>query len=300
MAKTPKTIRILGLHGMGTSAHIFRSQTGAPFLLPLLPSVIITNSLPPAALRSKLPAHITFDFLDAPFHTAPAPGTDVLFESNHYAWWMLPSTINGVRGAHQFLDDHIAAAGPYDVLMGFSQGCSLIGSYLLYHARETPEEPLPFRAAVFVCGGMPLDVLEDLGVKVSERAKAVNELTSRLMKQRAGALVDYAENLDQIRRGVGLWDDLKGLVHDPGSMPEKRDVFGLDFTAMPEDLRITIPTVHVYGAKDPRWPASLQLAHFCEDRRLYDHKGGHDIPRSTEVSVRIAELLLELEKELQQ
>lgn len=28
MADRPKEIRILGLHGMGTSAHIFKTQTG--------------------------------------------------------------------------------------------------------------------------------------------------------------------------------------------------------------------------------------------------------------------------------
>jgi hypothetical protein len=28
MAERPKEIRILGLHGMGTSAHIFKTQTG--------------------------------------------------------------------------------------------------------------------------------------------------------------------------------------------------------------------------------------------------------------------------------
>ena len=204
-----------------------------------------------------------------------------------------------MRGAHQFLDDYLAENGPFDMLMGFSQGCSLIGSYLLYHARETPQLPLPFRAALFVCGGMPLPVLEDLGVAVSERAKAVNDLTSKLMKKRAGAIVELAENLDQIRLGVGLWDDVEGLMHDPNQMPGERDVFGLDFTAMPVDLRITIPTAHVYGAKDPRWPASLQLAYFCDDRRLFDHRGGHDIPRSTEVSVKIAEMVLDLEREIQ-
>ncbi len=226
-----------------------------------------------------------------------------MFDSQgHYAWWTLPATPEGIRGAHRLLDDHLAARGPYEVLMGFSQGCAVIGSYLLYRAREaTPAvPPLSFAAAVFVCGGMPLDALADLGVEVSERARAVDALTSRLMRERVGKLAGYAEGrLDRARPGVGLWDDAEGLVHDPARMPEMGDVFGLDFTAMPRDLRITIPTVHVYGGKDPRWPASLQLAYFCDDRRLYDHGGGHDIPRTTVVSVRIAELLLELEREIQ-
>jgi hypothetical protein len=253
----------------------------------------------PAAFRNKLPANkFEFTFLDAPFECEPAPGTDVLFKSGHYAWWK-HQTINGVRGAHQQLDDHVAAHGPFDILLGFSQGCSLVGSYLLYHARETPDEPLPFKAAVFVCGGMPLHVLEDLGVDVPARAKAVNDMTSKLMRQKASALADMAANPERIQLGVGLWDDVGGLLHDPKKMPEEKDVFGLDFTTMAEDLRITIPTVHIYGAKDPRWPASVQLAYFCDKKKLYDHRGGHDIPRTTEVSETIARLVMELAKEIE-
>jgi hypothetical protein len=250
------------------------------------------------AFRNKLPAHFDFTFLDAPFACPPAPGTDIIFATDHFAWWSDP-TVPHIRDAHDRLYSHLAEHGPFDILMGFSQGCSLIGSYLLYHAREHKSQPLPFKAAIFVCGGMPLPVLEDLGVEVPQRAKVINDLTSKMMKAKAGQLVEMARDLDRIQPGVGLWDDVAGLLHDPERMPETRDVFGLDFTAMPEDVRIGIPTVHVYGAKDPRWPASLQLAHFCEDRRMYDHGGGHDIPRSTKVSERIAELVEELAREIQ-
>lgn len=251
------------------------------------------------ALRAKLDkSAYHFDFVDAPFHCAPAPGVKVLFESSYYTWWPKP-TINAIRGAHHWLGDYIAENGPYDAVMGFSQGCSLIGSYLLYHAREAPGEELPFRGAVFVCGGLPLEVLDDLGLPVSQKAQDINDETVRLLKQRAGALTDLAKNLDQIQLGKGLWDSTEGLVHDPDEMPDESDVFGLDFTLMPPDVFIRIPTVHVYGAKDPRWPASVQLAHFCRNRKMYDHRGGHDIPRSTEVSVAIAKLIEELRKEIE-
>ncbi|KAK4103516.1 hypothetical protein N658DRAFT_276910 [Parathielavia hyrcaniae] len=279
MAKEPKNIKILGLHGMGTSAAILKSQT--------------------AAFRSKLQENFTFEFFDAPFTCAAAPGTDILFSNSpgHYTWWAT-QTINNIRGAHQLLDDHVAAHGPFDMVLGFSQGCSLIGSYLLYHGRETPDKPLPFKAAIFVCGGMPLPALEDLGVDVPPRAKAFNDMTIKMMQQRASKLVDMAANPDKIQPGVGLWDDVEGLLHDPKKMPDESDVFGLDFTTMPEDLQIRIPTLHISGAKDPRWPASLQLAYYCEKRKWYDHGGGHDIPRTTVVSESIAKLILELASEI--
>jgi len=273
-------MRVLCLHGQGTSAEIFKSQT--------------------VALRNKLPPTYTFTFLDGPFHCTPAPGIKVLFESGTYTWWPKP-TINAIRGAHDYILDHISQHGPYDILMGFSQGCALIGSLLLYHARETPHEPLPFRAAMFLCGGLPFQVLEDLGLPVSERAYAINEETVRLLKARAGALTQLAANPEQITFGTGLWDDVTGLVHDPEVMPEEEDCFGLDFSIIPRTVRIKIPTVHVFGGKDPRWPASMQLAYFCEKERrtMWDHGGGHDIPRSTGVSLKLAGLLEELRVKLE-
>ena len=232
--------------------------------------------------------------MDAPFRSAPAPGVDVLFESGHFTWWP-KATVQAIRAAHLWLDDYLAGHGPYDAVCCFSQGCSLLISYLLYHARETPGAALPFGSAIFVCGGVPYAVLEDLGLHVSQRAKDLNDRTSKALQRKAGALRDMAANLDRIQPGVGLWDDTADLVHDAGGgVPDARDVFGLDFTEFPRDLFIQMPTVHIYGGKDPRWPAAMQLAHFCENRVMYDHGGGHDIPRSTEVSLRIAELVAEV------
>jgi hypothetical protein len=71
------------------------------------------------------------------------------------------------------------------------------------------------------------------------------------------------------------------------------NVFGLNLSQLPAQLKIQIPTVHIYGSKDPRYPASLQLSHLCspELRRTYDHCSGHDIPRTKEVSETIASLI---------
>jgi len=113
--------------------------------------------------------------------------------------------------------------------------------------------------------------------------------------------VRLAANPEKIKLGVGLWDNVEDLLHDPKKMPHESEVFGLDFTTMPDELSIRIPTVHTYGAKDPRWPAAMQLAYFCEKdkRKLYDHGGGHNIPRTAEVSETIAKLVVDLAKEVE-
>ncbi|KAL8936840.1 MAG: hypothetical protein Q9216_004725, partial [Gyalolechia sp. 2 TL-2023] len=188
----------------------------------------------------------------------------------------------------------LARDGPYDGVMCFSQGCSLIASFCLYHAAETPEQPLPFKVAVFICGGIPLQVLEDVGIDVSKEAWAMNEKS-------ALALAEQASSDAILKSGLNRWVNAEGVIANnndgegapPSPLVDPTNVFGLDFTKMPKHLRITVPTVHVYGNMDPRCPASLQLAQFSDPtwRKTYDHGGGHDVPRKTDVSESIAQLV---------
>lgn len=138
-----------------------------------------------------------------------------------------------------------------------------------------------------ICGGIPGTVLEDLGLEVPQRAHELNQRTASLMRLKSAMLYEFKG----LPRGQGLWDDTADLEHDADELPDQTDCFGLDFTKVPGDVRIKIPTVHIVGEKDPRWPAGVQLAYFCDDRKFYDHGGGHDIPRTTPVSSEIAGLV---------
>ena len=183
-------------------------------------------------------------------------------------------------------------------------------SYILYRYQEHVTNPqisentkfeLPFKGVMFICGGPSLPVLADLGVPVSKRAWEVNDKTAGLLHKRTEKLKYKADNPDTIKRGEGLWDEVDDLIHDPTSskhLRDLKDVFGLDFTdpkmkKAVGDLGTIIPTVHVYGGKDPRWPASVQLAQMFEGgmNERFDHGGGHELPRTTECSVKTAELM---------
>ncbi|KAL4898872.1 serine hydrolase FSH [Aspergillus multicolor] len=285
--------KILCLHGHGTSAHIFKSQT--------------------AAFRRTLPPSYTFDFISAPFPSPPAAGISAIYPDAPTYTWYRETTPSGLCDAHRHILDYIAKNGPYDVIMGFSQGCSLIGSLLLYHSydkhHQQPntknrnengnggDDGIPFKAAIFICGGIPLYALRDMGLPISSAAEEINKATGALLQNTATSLSTYASDISLIKRGVGLWDgnvSANSLIHDPGVRPPRDDVFGLDFTSFPDWATITIPTVHVYGAKDPRWPAGVQLAEFCSDKVEFDHGGGHDIPRGSAVSERIGGMVEEL------
>ncbi|MCJ1470650.1 hypothetical protein MMC07_009296 [Pseudocyphellaria aurata] len=257
-------MKFLCLHGGGTSAAIFKSQT--------------------ASFRSRLDSTFSFDFVDAPYPATPAAGIELFYPPPYYKFYH-GTGVSVVRAAHNWLRELFARDGPYDGVMLFSQGCSLISSFLMYHQVETPHLPLPFKVAIFICGGIPLSVVEDLGIVVSQEARDLDARTGKQLQQRASAVATAAP-------GTDYWIDVDERLFDPSALIEPSNVFGLDFTKIKRPL-ISIPTVHIYGGKDPRFPASVQLAHFCEPtmKRTYDHGGGHDIPRTKEVSETIAELV---------
>ncbi|KAI4248189.1 MAG: hypothetical protein LQ352_005994 [Teloschistes flavicans] len=45
---------------------------------------------------------------------------------------------------------------------------------------------------------------------------------------------------------------------------------------------VKIPTAHIVGMKDPDLLSALELTQLCQERgkRIFDHGGGHDIPRT--------------------
>ena len=167
----------------------------------------------------------------------------------------------------------------------------------MYHQRERPNQPLPFKAAVFVCGGVPFKVLDDLDFSVSQVAQDIEQRSRDELKERESSITT-------VPLGVDRWDQPSksgngvnvpsSSSFDPDNPSNLHDVFGLDFTRLPSHLLIrNLPTVHIYGSKDPRYPASIQLTQFFDPtlRKVYNHQGGHDIPRSSEVSKRVAELM---------
>lgn len=237
-----------------------------------------------ASFRAKLDSSFSFDFVDAPYPSAPAAGIELFYPPPYYIFYR-GTDVSALRAAHEWLRDLLDRDGPYDGVMLFSQGCSLISSFLMYHQAETPHLPLPFKVAIFICGGVPLSVVEDLGVRVSAEAHKLDARTRKQLKQRASAVATAAPRTD-------YWIDIDERQFDPSAPIDPSDVFGLDFTKIKKPL-ISIPTVHIYGGKDPRFPASVQLSHFCEPsmRRTYDHGGGHDIPRTKDVSDTIAGLV---------
>ena len=133
--------RILCLHGYGQSGSFFRQRIGS--------------------LRKALKAHVAeFSCPDAPF-AATAAFLDGSGRDDALSWWQWedserPSTSLEYRG----LEDTVArihaicdAEGPFDGILGFSQGAALAGLLCLH----PPWQPPRFRYAILVAGFVPRD-----------------------------------------------------------------------------------------------------------------------------------------------
>ncbi|KAJ5644543.1 hypothetical protein N7507_010554 [Penicillium longicatenatum] len=249
-------MKVLCLHGKGTSGAIFKSQTSS-FR---------------AQLRQK---DIQFDFIDGPYKSEPAAGVDMFYPPPYYGFWERGS-VDDIRTACVWLREYISTHGPYDAVMGFSQGTVLASAYLLFHEEETPYLPVPFQVAIFHCGGVALQVLQELGFNITP-AMHDRDLASRM------ALASSASVEAILRMGTNRWqgDNSGGGLTEEAIREEVKG-----------PVQISIPTIHVYGTKDPRYTAGVQLSGVCdpEKRRCYNHGGGHEIPRQSVVTNALVEL----------
>ncbi|KJZ72370.1 hypothetical protein HIM_08296 [Hirsutella minnesotensis 3608] len=269
-------MRTLMLHGHATSAVIFKAQTG-PF-------------------RSKLDKTFSFDFVDGPYPCAPPQALKSII-STAYAWTKSPD-IDSVHDSVVWLADYMDKNGPYDCICCFSKAAVVVAAMLMDKSNEhlkTPGQP-QLKSVIFMNGSIEYSLLEELGLSVSNEARDIKSQTEEQVKSRAAALPNLATAFLRPGARDRHWNDTSKLLHDPDKLPPSSDCFGLDFTALPPQELINIPTVHIVGAKDPIWPSSIQLAHLCDPakRSFYDHGGGHDLPRMPQVATDIAKVFREL------
>jgi hypothetical protein len=246
-----------------------------------------------ASFRYKLRSNISFDFADGPIPAEAGPDVKLFFEPPYFAFWGDDVTVEKIRASHKWLLELLDRKGPYDGVLMFSQGCGFITSFLMYHQRERPNQPLPFKAAVFICGSLPLLVLEDLDFRVSQTAYDIEDCSKHALQKKVAALSTMEIGTDRWAQADGDAKSDALSSFDPLKPIDPQNAFGLDFTQMPPDLRINLPSVHIYGFKDPRYPGGIQLSQLYNPdlRKVYDHQGGHEIPRGENVSKRIAELV---------
>ncbi|PQE09955.1 EF-hand calcium-binding domain protein [Rutstroemia sp. NJR-2017a BVV2] len=253
-------MRFLCLHGRGTSPEIFRIQHLAASQPPFQPH--------------------TYDFLPGAYPTSPAPGITPFFPEGPYLSHLPDSpSPHGIQTAHAHLLTHITQHGPYDGVLAFSQGCTLLSTFLLSLSHN--HQPPPFKFAVFICGGPSLSFLEQhLGIPVPAHAY---ELDSR-------SRIELVQTARKVSSGSGGGDYWGEGARAKDSVVNQDEDYGV---RVPEEGKIGIRTVHVIGKKDPRRLAGLCLVGLCseEGRRVWEFEGGHEVPRKGDAVERLGGLV---------
>ena len=135
-------LRVLCLHGYRQNKDTFRERTGA--------------------LRKLLKKHVDFYFVAAP-HVIPEPqNLQRPAEEQERGWWFsrpeksynaLDETdcCIGFEDSVAFIRKVFEDAGPFDGVLGFSQGAAFVGLLDVVRRRE-PEGPVQFKFAILVAG----------------------------------------------------------------------------------------------------------------------------------------------------
>ncbi|KAI2621829.1 serine hydrolase FSH [Hypoxylon sp. NC1633] len=250
-------MKILCLHGDGQNGEVFQSDLA--LILPKLQNSTVNLSL---------------DFADAPLLWSNVPAKDSpCHELRSYKYYKEEGA-KDIREAHGWLAEKLEQESPYDGVIAFAQGAALVSSFLLYRQWYDHELPPAFGFAIFIGGNIPLGVLKDLGVPVSNETEGVVAEAERQRDRGLGPSLTHAA---KARRAVFNSDDC----------------FGLNLNKMPLELKIRIPTVHVWGERDPLFPTSTQLAGLCDPyiRKIQVHGGAHEVPRDGKELTELAELV---------
>lgn len=268
------TMRFLCLHGMGTNSDIFESQI--------------------EAIRSLLPTHFDFTFMDGEHNSEPADGMTGLFPPPYLCYYPEPR-VDRVFNAIKALGEFIEEEGPFDAVIGFSQGASLAASFILECQTMRPTQPLPFRFAMFICSSLPFSSSLDYGIDVTELFAAFEQRLA--WKQGPEQPVEEQKGYFQSYGCLGLGRSPASESSDDSDEDDPRLESGpariYSWHPLLNSSRIKIPSAHIYGRRDPYISQSKELVNFCSPdlRMTFDHGGGHEIPRSTHVAEKIVAMI---------
>ncbi|UQC81181.1 menadione-induced gene-4 [Colletotrichum lupini] len=200
----------------------------------------------------------------------------------HICRWSdhLTPTTESVTAAHRHVKSIMAEKGPFDGIMGFSQGAAVAVSMILRHQLETPSTPPLFKFAILI--GSPLPFSHSLMYGIDTRdyfGVSCNVDCSILARyNRPNKVPTYLITPDRY-----LKDDDDEDFHrtEEACQQPTAAMFYQMFHSTSDEVRMDIPTVHIFGRRDPWYLHSkdvLELA--CAERAsVLEHCYGHEVPR---------------------
>ncbi|EOA13872.1 hypothetical protein CARUB_v10026973mg [Capsella rubella] len=152
-----KNPRILCLHGFRTSGRILRA--------------IILNKWPETVLRN-----LDLDFLDAPFPATGKSDVERFFDPPYYEWYQANKELKEYKNFEEclaYVEDYMIKNGPFDGLLGFSQGAFLTAAIPGMQEQGTALTKVPKVKFLVIISGAKLP-----GLIFGEPKAAVNAFSS--------------------------------------------------------------------------------------------------------------------------
>jgi pimeloyl-ACP methyl ester carboxylesterase len=242
-----------------------------------------------------LPACYEFTFPDAPVLCDPSPGVAEHHPGPYRCWFNTPTNAK-VAQAYAWVQTAVLRQGDsFDVVIGFSQGAALAAGMLLHQQIEHPNAPPLFRAAMFICSPLPFSCMPNYGIDI-RRYFGVEPVPCLATAGRPNTVPsDLVAEAYFLRNDQELEPDSTDAEPHGTGVSSPGPYYNM-FHPSVDNLRITIPTAHVYGRKDAWRRHSMELRGLCSptDRVEFQHDGGHEVPRtaSEEISDIFEELMV--------
>lgn len=168
------------------------------------------------------------------------------------------------------------------------KGAALAASIILHHELEYTSEPPIFRFAIFIGSPLPfshslqygIDTRTYFGVPYSLRCtkfdnnKRPNKVPGYLITPDRYLKEDFDDEESSDNEKATVKSTLKRVAVE-------KEIFYQMFHSTADEVRMKIPTVHIFGRQDPWYLHSkdmLQLA--CPDQALVlEHFSGHEVPK---------------------
>ncbi|KAL9932125.1 hypothetical protein V8E36_008897 [Tilletia maclaganii] len=251
--KTSRPLKVLALHGRGTSADIFRSQT--------------------VVLRQELADEFEFTFLDGEWECDPYPSVDLFWPGpyrSHYDTRTGIGLIKAINRVATFAREN----GPFDGIMGFSQGAALSAAVLAW---QRDNEHL-FDFGILMCGGCPTELGSN----------------SKWTSRRGSADSTVSGSTPALSRISTSESSTPSLSPSPSQLNISLLGGALQPLAPISPLRtykLQVPTAHFIGKRDPIYESSLDLFFSAdpESSTLWEFDDGHTIPRTSAATAEMAD-----------
>ncbi|KAF2667283.1 hypothetical protein BT63DRAFT_289093 [Microthyrium microscopicum] len=267
--------RILCLHGLGTNAEILKSQI--------------------APVVSVLPQHFEWFFPDAEIECDPAPGVE-LWPGPYRTYFVIPTT-KQMKHMMDWLGEIIEDEGPFDGVLGFSEGGALAYTAMMHH-QETSSDGIPlFRFAIFISCALPWTWDESTGIDVTALVIRGRDVPVELPElQAAIEAIDKEANFDSKSwlTSTAISPALRERVAAVPKEPNNYENYHVRRMHPDYDtVRLQAPTAHVLGRVDFAYEGGKKLRALCEPgySQTWEHPGGHAIPRNGIDVLKIKEII---------